>query len=1365
MRSYARLIVLGGLVAGCAGEVPPPPTTFTIGDGSIRLEEDGSASLELTVETNAERFQYEIVDQPKLGQLIGTANTYDYVANDDVNGTDTFTWRAVAEDGTESDLATVTVFIEPINDGPTGTASQIQTDEDTPVSGQLPAEDVEGETLTFVLVSSPENGRVDLGTDGSYTYTPDRNFVGADSFLWSALDPAGATTGPVRVDINVGSLNDAPTVEAATFSLSEDTPFNGQLRGSDADGDSLNWSIVSQPTNGTLDFNAALGTFTYRPALNFFGTDSFDVTATDGVADSEVTTINLTIISVNDRPLVTAVTLATDEDSPLDSTITATDVENQDVSFRVDAAPRNGIVSLDSASGAFTYTPNPDFNGLDDFTVIANDGFNDSLAGRITISVAPVNDAPTLSSPGLVTTDEDVSAAGQVSGFDKEGDSLTYGVAVPPAFGNVTLSQSTGAFAYEPNLDFNGNDVFELNVSDGMATSASTVLTVVVLPVNDAPRVQPTQLTMVAGQTGTVSLQASDPEGEPLFFVVNEAPQFGDALLNSTTGEVSYTPDPGYTGPDLLRYRVSDGDLTTEGFLTINVSEDTDGDEIGDSLDNCPDVANPDQNDIDSNGRGDRCDCVTEAFGASFNSEFIADAQDASNVRGPVVSPAHALRLNGNGAYFETVAQPSCFNYGYAFDLATGNPAPEPGDELRLSVSVDGGAFEVVDTWFGTGQTETFTRVTGATSGIDVSGDVVFRLEVVSDEGDDLFIVDDFFLGCDSDSDLLADCVESFLPGYDLLQADADGDGLLDSEEFERGTDPNAPDTDFDNIDDPLDNCPLDFNPGQEDVDGNGFGDECDLSIIDTFDAGSLDPDVWDSSIPVVDAGVENVYPFRGTHSLRLSNGDGGVVTSLPIDFFQCPEVAWDFRLAESADGNSDYPCTNDRFFVEMADGEGGWVELYSKAGFCTFPGTLYYPVLGKTSSELMLREDAVVRFRASDTSFTTGDDDWYIDDIYVGCDTDGDMIPNSKELEVYGTDLFNADTDGDGVDDGDEVLAGTNPNARLLPIQEDFSTGVADSDTWEGASGDAEVSNLFGNGDGFSLRVGNAGGTFESKTFAFDECSGTVAWDVRVKTDLPPNEPAVTDILDIDVYDPLTDTWSNVETYTGGGPLDFDILIGSSTNPVFGQLTGAKVRINTQNTGSGASWFIDDIVVDCDDDNDLLPAWAEVNIYGTFPDRTDSDFDGVPDGQEILAGTDPLDGIVAGFDNEPNDTQADADANNTYNMGTGGQLVVSAADVLTTGDIDVYRLDTTGTATITATVFDGVQWACNGTPQIDSQIALYDSTFTQLAFNDNAGGNLVWCSEVTSSQPAGIYYVEVRPSVLFLGSPFDYSLTVDVIP
>jgi len=1253
MRSYARIMVLGGLVAGCQQQEIAPPTQINVQDGSIRLEEDGSASVELFAESNAEALVYEIVDAPKLGQLVGSGNQYEYVPNADVNGSDTFTWRAVADDGTESPTATVLVTIESVNDAPTGAPSQIGTQEDMPVDGTLSATDVEGETLTWVLVAAPEFGRVDLGTDGTFTYTPDQDFVGVDGFLWSALDPAGATTGPIRVDVNVAEQNDPPVIGDTSFDVTEDTPYNGQLTATDPDEDDITWTLVSTPSRGTLDFNSSLGTFTYRPNLNVNGTDSFVVTATDGVATSAETTIDLTILAVNDRPVVPSVSLAGVEDTPLDDIVMGSDPEGDDLTYAIGQPPRAGSVSIDPLSGAFTYVPNRNANGLDDFTVIANDGQADSLPGRVTIQVAPVNDAPTLTSAGLLTTLEDEDVSGQVGGLDIEGDELTFSVATAPTDGSVTLSASTGAFVYLPDQDFNGVDNFSIEAFDGTDTSAASLVTVVVQPVNDPPRITQTNLQVVAGQSGSTTLQAVDPEGSPLFFLVTKEPAFGTVELDSVSGDITYTPNDGYIGPDLVEFSVSDGNLSANGFVPVVVSSDEDGDGVGDALDNCPSEPNEDQSDVDGNGRGDRCDCVTEMFSDTLNEDFIGDSAQASPLTGLVVSPDHALRLSGDGAFIETTPQPGCDNYLYDIQVATGSPPPEVGDLLRISVSNDGGAtYETLAEVEGTGMAQSFDSVRGLTpQGFDVTGsDVRFRVEVLGDEPDDLFVIDDFFLGCDTDADLLDDCFESTLPGYDLTEADADNDGLIDSEEFARRTDPNFEDTDFDGVPDAQDNCANVFNPPlpdgtQPDADGNGFGDACDRAIVDDFASGQADPGIW-ASQPTGDAAIDSTFAFNDTNSLRLGEA-GGELEAAPIDLFQCQEVAWDFRLRSGA-GNQ-VPNSADIFRLEGWDEAAGeWFTLFEQTG--TGSVIDWTVIIGTTSDPRILTEDARLRLMTVNTGGTgTFADQWYVDDVVIGCDKDGDRLPNFKEIRAYDSDVDLVDTDGDGVDDGDEVIAGTDPTRFppiKMPVTDDFDSAV-DSMVWVSSPvGDAEVSMDFWNPNGnnvmdvTSLRLGNNGGELESFDIDFldeyplplDPSCPRIAWDFRLKTGEGMALPSADDEFRFEVFDRALGLYTDVVSIPGGSPIEFESadgrVVGNTNGSTFLTPNGTKVRFSTPDTnaitGMDTSWYVDEFYIDCDLDDDLLPDNKEVLVYGTSPTSSDSDGDGIRDGVEIRRGDDP---------------------------------------------------------------------------------------------------------------------------------------------
>ncbi|MEN0067184.1 MAG: tandem-95 repeat protein, partial [Myxococcota bacterium] len=787
------------------------------------------------------------------------------------------------------------------------------------------------------------------------------------------------------------------------------------------------------PASGDLDFSEALGTFTYTPNANFFGNDSFDVIANDGQVDSAVATVDFTVSAVNDVPVVPSVTFNTDEDIPLTDVVMAMDIEGQSSSFIVSETPRKGVISLDPQTGMFTYTPNLNEFGLDEFAVIANDGFGDSLPGRITININQVNDAPELTSFGLLTTDEDVPITGQITGIDPENDVLTYSVSTLPANGSITLSESTGAFAYVPDEDYNGTDLFEITGFDGTDFSAPSPVSVVVLPVNDAPRVTPTQLVVVTGQEGQITLQASDPEGDTLFYLVETAPQFGSAFLDSVTGNLSYTSNPNYVGPDAIIYTVTDGTESTQGSLPISVSADTDGDTVGDLTDNCPNVANEDQSDVDSNGRGDKCDCVTEAFGSSLNPEFFAASGQITPVEEPTTSPTWSLRLNGNGAFVETVAQPSCTTYQYAVQLATGVAPPETMDSFRILVSNDGGPFQLLHQEFGTGFEESFSTIRGLTTGLDVSGDVVFRLEVQSDELSDLFIVDDFFLGCDTDADFLADCVESFLPGYDLTNADADGDGLIDGDEFAAGTDPNAADTDFDGVPDNIDNCGVVPNPMQEDADGNGIGDFCEeFGFFDDFESGTvLDAAMWESSVGEAYVWAPGGVYADGANSLELNGprsfssgppslgtGINGVATTNPYDFSFCTDAVVNARWV-----NRDSFSGRD-LVIEYNDGSGAWAEIGRAPGAAALNAVNQgaWPI---TNNGANLSTTAQARLR--NDSFTW-DDRFYIDNFAFDCDSDADLLGNKLELDVYGTNAFNPDSDGDGVDDGTEIINGTDP-------------------------------------------------------------------------------------------------------------------------------------------------------------------------------------------------------------------------------------------------------------------------------------------------------------------------------------------------
>src|SRR5207245_1355323 len=145
----------------------------------------------------------------------------------------------------------------------------------------------------------------------------------------------------------------------------------------DANGNAITAIVVTNPSHGTLALNAN-GGFTYTPAANYNGLDSFSYKANDGGLDSNVATVTITIIPVNDAPVASSDSYSTNEDTPL--TVAAPGVLGND--HDIDSAtitaikmsnPAHGTVIL-NANGSFVYTPSANYNGPDSFTYAANDG-------------------------------------------------------------------------------------------------------------------------------------------------------------------------------------------------------------------------------------------------------------------------------------------------------------------------------------------------------------------------------------------------------------------------------------------------------------------------------------------------------------------------------------------------------------------------------------------------------------------------------------------------------------------------------------------------------------------------------------------------------------------------------------------------------------------------------------------------------------------------------------------------------------------------------------------------------------------------------------------------------------------------------
>ena len=346
--------------------------------------------------------------------------------------------------------------------------------------------DADNDSLTAVLAVGPENGNVFLEVDGSFTYVPDLNFSGTESFAYYASDGVD-NSGNATVTIIIDPVASPPVAVDDSFEINEDSPLVvdatlGVLANDyDPDGDAIAAVLSTGPDNGVLDLSDD-GSFSYTPDQDYFGTDTFTYKVSAGSLDSDDASVTITINAINDRPTVQDDVYQTDEDTSL-NVDAAQGVLANDIDVDGDAievvlfdSPQNGTLTI-NVDGSFEYFPDPDFHGNDAFSYQANDTQSFSVIAQVDISVGSVNDAPLAFDSGGGTP-VNTPFAGQMGAVDVDGDSMTFAVSNRPASGSLVEDTSSGSFSYTPNAGFVGRDSFTFTGSDGALTSNVATITI-----------------------------------------------------------------------------------------------------------------------------------------------------------------------------------------------------------------------------------------------------------------------------------------------------------------------------------------------------------------------------------------------------------------------------------------------------------------------------------------------------------------------------------------------------------------------------------------------------------------------------------------------------------------------------------------------------------------------------------------------------------------------------------------------------------------------------------------------------------------------------------------------------------------------
>jgi RHS repeat-associated protein len=190
---------------------------------------------------------------------------------------------------------------------PTAAPDATTTLEDTPITLTVTSNDADswGNPVRVIAVSPPTlvngaaPGSVERLSDTDVRFIPAPDFTGVATFTYTVEDVTWKE-GTGTVTVTVTPVNDAPVAQAQALTTPVDTALSLTLTALDVDGDARTYTVVTQPSHGTLTGTAP--TLTYTPQAGYAGPDSFTFQANDGTTDSAVATITLT---VNPPPTVT----------------------------------------------------------------------------------------------------------------------------------------------------------------------------------------------------------------------------------------------------------------------------------------------------------------------------------------------------------------------------------------------------------------------------------------------------------------------------------------------------------------------------------------------------------------------------------------------------------------------------------------------------------------------------------------------------------------------------------------------------------------------------------------------------------------------------------------------------------------------------------------------------------------------------------------------------------------------------------------------------------------------------------------------------------------------------------------------------
>ncbi|WP_353515224.1 tandem-95 repeat protein [Vibrio parahaemolyticus] len=531
---------------------------------TVRDTDTPEDRLTVSLENNSNGYFVLVGDEVKLTQA-----GVDAVNNDELNLKDLTISASVSDGVNPTANGSDSLIVSRVNDAPTI---------DNVILDQVLAEDFASYTIDLNDAFKDSDSALNFSVfgnsnvlvsieNGIATISPTADWNGSETLTFTATDPSGESISQT-VNFTVAPVAD---IVADKATVVEDTPTIIKVLGNDTfEGDDKVVSLDTNngPANGTVSVNPD-GSVTYTPNENYHGADNFTYIVTSGWV-SESTTVNVDVTPVNDAPVAKADTAVTDEDTPvtIDVLPNDTDVDGDTLSIQSASIPEaQGKVEI--VEGKLVFTPAENFNGDAEITYTVTDGQLTDEA-KVTVTVNPVNDAPTIKVDAVESLTEDavntdtVVATLTVRDTDTPEDQLTvslennsngYFVLV----GNEVKLTQVGVDAVN-NDELNLKDLtISASVSDGVNPTANDSDSLIVNRVNDAPTVENAIADQVLSEdfdTYTIDLNEvfKDTDSSLEFSVSGNS----NVLVSIENGIVTISPTADWNGSETLTFTATD---------------------------------------------------------------------------------------------------------------------------------------------------------------------------------------------------------------------------------------------------------------------------------------------------------------------------------------------------------------------------------------------------------------------------------------------------------------------------------------------------------------------------------------------------------------------------------------------------------------------------------------------------------------------------------------------------------------------------------------------------------------------------------------------------------------------------------------